>query len=95
MDYMLTCGRVGRLNYFDLEGDYIQEACYLVPAILDYHVSIQNRQVTLGTHDFVDFANNTAAINQFGGGPNTLYTFTTYIIMVRKYEVHAHRFFQY
>jgi hypothetical protein len=86
--------QVGRVNYFDLEGEYIQEACYFVPAILDYDISIEDRQVTLGAHDFVDFANNTAAIKVPGRGSLTLYTFTTYIGMVGQRTLQAHGFFQ-
>ena len=87
--------RVGRMNYFDLEGEYIQESCYLVPAILDYNISIEDRQVTLGAHKLVDFANNTAAINVGGGGTLTLYTFTTYVGMVGGRPLLAHGFFCY
>jgi hypothetical protein len=56
---------VGRVNFFDLNGEYMETRCLLIPAIVEHDISIKGRQVTLSTQEnqgrIVDLANNTAA----------------------------------
>lgn len=59
--------KTGVANWQDWQGSYIQTECFLVPAILEYDVRIENRTVSLESNAasarFVRLANNTKPVN--------------------------------
>ena len=57
------------MNFFNLEGEYIQQVCDLYPAVMDYEISIEDRKATIAAAKDsmgpIDIVNNTV---DFRGG---------------------------
>ena len=78
---------VGRANYFNLSGDYIQTISTLVPAIVEYEISITGSDVAIKDREvIVAIANNTEGVTlaeiQYHPVPGTLETFIQFLNMV-------------
>lgn len=94
---------VGSVSFFDLEGEYTQTRCSLIPAIVEHDISIEGRQVTLSTQEnqgrIVDLANNTAAAQWLKFPkqqlPGTLETLISYLAYVSSFTMQTDWFISY
>ena len=78
---------IGRANYFNLSGDYIQTTSTLVPAIIEYDISVTGTSVAIkDRRGVVGVANNTEGVTlaeiQTHEVPGTLETLIQFLNMV-------------
>jgi hypothetical protein len=88
------------MNFFDLEGEYVESSCTFIPAIVEYNISIEDRHVTINAQEnqrkVVDLANNTAGVawrSKAGEKqPSTLDTLINFLAFVSNYALQANSF---